>query len=335
MKALLVSRRGFLTALLGTTVAASAATCGRKSEGEADQRLAWLNEGSFLDGPQRNRFFYTLSNAALPPHSRFISDVRFAEWDVGRIQGLAGEIVAGKPDVIVSVGPNVTKAVSDATQRIPIVSIRSGDPARPGLLESLYRPGGNLTGVVDESEPFFYGQKLEFLKEAFPGIQRVVALIGTNPGVPLQQMPPLRDMQAAAARLGLVLEPVPVSSFDELYPPPGAAFQRVLRLRPDALIEVRSGVLEKAFAFVYDFTIAARLPAILDRVRSPLNYGPSATEAYAKGAEMVTSILKGTRPGDIPLWTAKMELVANLDLAQQMGLTIAPSVIAKADRVVQ
>ncbi len=278
------------------------------------------------------RFFNAVANADLPPASKFITDARFASFDAGRLPELAAEVVAAKPDVIVTHFQKATQAAFDATKRIPIVSIAGRDPARPGVLESLHRTGGNLTGVVDDGEPFMYGKRLELLKEAFPAIQRVAVLIGTEEGVALEQIQAWRDIQAAAARLGLGLEPVLVNTWKDR----AAAVDRIRALKPDGLMSVQTGgVVGWGSSGLFELPFSLRLPAVLDGVLSALAYTPLGAEQHDKAAEFVIRILNGARPGDIPLFTPKMTLTANVGIARQLGLTIAPSVVARADVVVQ
>jgi ABC-type uncharacterized transport system substrate-binding protein len=264
-----------------------------------------------------------------------VIDSRFTENKIDRLPALADELVRLKPDFIATGGINDARAAKNATKTIPIVGLGLGDPIANGLVESLARPGGNLTGftgIVDE----LAGKRLELLKETIPNLSRVALL--WNSQFP-DSARASKLYQATARELSLQLHSMAVTSPDNFEP----AFKEAVKAQSQALA-MTSG------AFVSDSTnqkriadIAAkyRLPAMSDRDSFVANgglmsYGADDSERFKRVAVFVDKILKGTKPADIPVeQPTKFEFVINLKTAKQIGLTIPPDVLARATKIIR
>lgn len=262
------------------------------------------------------------------------------EWryaDEGRLDllpGLAAEVVNLRVDVIVTgSGEPVVLALKQATSTIPIVFAISADPVGSGLVASLARPGGNATGLTSLS-PELGGKKLELLKEAVPGASRVAVLWNAAyPGKTLE----FKDTQVAARALGVTLQSVEVRRPNDL---PGA-FSAITRGRPDALVTLTEPLTLAHQRQIVDFAASKRLPMISgsgEFVESGglLSYGASLRDLFRRAAGYVDKILKGAKPGDLPVeQPTKLELFINLRTARALGLTIPPSLLLRADQVIE
>lgn len=260
-------------------------------------------------------------------------EVRWAEGRSERLPDLVAELVRLKVDVLVVGGTPAALAAKNATRTIPIVFLGVGDPVGSGLVASLARPGSNLTGL-SLLNPGVSGKRLELLKECLPGISRVAVL--TNPGNPIHAVY-WRETLTAAQTLGLQLQPMKVRApedFDE-------AFRAAISGRASALV-----------AFDDPLTVAhrARLVALAARYRLPsmygfrefpdvgglLSYGPNLLDQYVRTATYVDRIFKGARPADLPVeQPTKFELIINRRTAETLGLAIPPSVLVRADQVIE
>jgi putative tryptophan/tyrosine transport system substrate-binding protein len=260
---------------------------------------------------------------------------RFTENKIDRLPTLAAELVRLKPDVIVTGGQNDARAAKNATKTIPLVGTSMGDPVANGLIESLARPGGNLTGVtsiVDE----LAGKRLELLKEIVPNLS-VVALLWNTQYPDSARASKL--YQAPARELNLQLHSMGVSGPDGFEP----AFKEATKARSGALAMTAGAFLSAAAnqKRIADLAAKHRLPAISDRDTFVANgglmsYGADDSEQIKRVAVFVDKILRGAKPTDIPVeQPKKFELVINVNAAKQIGLTIPPNVLARADRVIR
>ena len=260
-------------------------------------------------------------------------DRRFAEGKLERLPNLAAELVSLKVDVIVTAAAPSAKAAKDATNVIPIVILDPGDPVGTGLIASLARPGGNVTGVTSIA-PDLAGKRLELLKEASPKISRVGVVF--NAAVPPAELA-MNEMEVTGRALGIVIQSAAVQGPTSLE----AAFAGILRNRTDALIVFPDPLTFSNQDAIVDFAIKNRLPALFgaqEFVESGglISYGPSYPGMFHRGAYYVDRILKGARPSDLPVeQPTKFELVINLKAAKQIGLTIPPNVLARADKVIR
>jgi putative ABC transport system substrate-binding protein len=262
-----------------------------------------------------------------------VIEYRYAEGKVERIPDLAAELVRLKVDVIVTSGGERTiLAAKKASATIPIVFAGAGDPVGTGLVSSLARPGGNITGLSTMT-PDLDGKRLELLKEAFPKVARVAFL--WQPG--WRGNLALTDMEAAAKALGVKLLSLEVRSLDDF----DSAFARAKRDGAQALVTFPTALLNTQQPQVLDFAAKNRLPAMYPtsefvEAGGLMSYAPSYTDLWRRAADFVDKILKGAKPADIPVeQPTKFEFIVNLRSAKQIGVTVAPNVLPRADRVIR
>lgn len=258
---------------------------------------------------------------------------RNARGESARLPALAAELVRLEVDVIVAPDPPSTLAARNATSAIPIVIRSSDDPVERGLVKSLARPSGNITGVYSlyaELGP----KRLELLREAFPQITRVAVLWNPAfPGNPKQW----KEVEHAARALGLTLVSAEASSSDGLE----GAFRTAMRQHAQALITLRNPVVVVQKTRVIELAAKSRLPAMYDErefveAGGLMAYGANLDDLYRRAATYVEKILKGTRPADLPIERAtKFELIINLKTTRALGLTIPPGFRMRADHVLE
>jgi len=263
-------------------------------------------------------------------------EYRYAEGKRDRLPGLAAELVRLKVDIIVAAGADtVVRAAKNATKTIPIVMSGGGiDPVEAGFVESLARPGGNITGVTNLG-PELGGKRLELLGEAVPKLSRVAVLYDpANPPSLLQVKEVLPD---AARALGLTIQPWEVRASD--------GFERVFvalgKARSDGLFVLGGPLIYANQKRTIGFALKSRLPSAYNREEDVeggglMSYGADLTDSYRRIAVYVDKILKGAKPADLPVQQpTKFELILNLKTAKQIGLTIPPRVLARADKVIR
>jgi putative ABC transport system substrate-binding protein len=256
---------------------------------------------------------------------------RYAEGRPERLSDLAADLVRSRPDLIVAAGGDVAPFAKRATGTIPIVMITSADPVQGGLVASLARPGGNVTGVTFVSSDLA-GKRLQFLKEAAPGVTRVAVL--WNPDHPDDEFP---ATQAAGRSLGVQVQSLEVRARDDL----AGAFAAASRERREAVIVVSSRLMTLNRVRILDLATRNRL--LLVSGWGPwaaegglLSYGPDLDAVIRRSATYVDRILRGANPSDLPVeQPTKFELVINLRSAKTLGLTIPPSLLARTDRVIE
>jgi putative ABC transport system substrate-binding protein len=259
-------------------------------------------------------------------------EYRYAEGKPERLPGLAAELVRLKVDVIVTAGIGILPA-KKATTTIPIVFGAAADPVGSGLVSSLARPGGNITGLSQMS-PDLDGKRLELLKEAFPKIARVAFLWAPNSA---RGNPALTDMEAPAKALGVILQSLEVRSLDDFE----NAFAQAKRDGAQALITATAGLINTQRRQVLDFAAKNRLPAMYpdsEFVESGglMSYAPNYADLFRRAADLVDKILKGAKPAELPIdQPKKFEFIINLKGAKQIGMTIPQKVLARADRVIK
>jgi ABC-type uncharacterized transport system substrate-binding protein len=259
-------------------------------------------------------------------------EYRYVEG-VAEFPNLIAELVRLKVDVIVVPNTAGAQAAKNATTTIPVIFTSVGDPVGTGVVASLARPGGNITGLSNLS-PELSGKQLELLKEAFPKISHVAALSETaNPG----NAASLGEMKVAAEVLRVTLQRLEVRGPDDFEP----AFSAIKRERASALIVLRNNLIRAHLAQIVGLAIKSRLPALYPDSFSTdagglMSYGPKPSEHFRRVAIYVDKILKGAKPADLPVeQPTKFELVINLKTAKQIGVTISPNVLARADRVIR
>ena len=262
-----------------------------------------------------------------------IFEYRYAEGKIALLPALLDELVRLKVDVIVAGGPSVTRAAKETTVTIPIVMTWDYDPVGNGFVASLARPGGNITGLATLA-PEISGKQLELLKEIIPKLSRVVVLGTSNtPG----NAEALRATELAAAALKVQLRYLEIRDRKDIE----TAFQAARKGRADAVLTLASRVLVSDRTQVAHLAVTSRLPVIYgesEHVEAGglMTYGVSISELYRRAATYVDKILKGAKPADLPVeQPKKFEFIINLKAAKQIGLTIPPNVLARADRVIR
>ena len=260
---------------------------------------------------------------------------RNAEGHRERLPDLAADLVRAKADAIVAQSNFGASAAAKATATIPIVFVTLGDPVEEGLVASLARPGGNLTGF-SLAAPELSGKRLEILRELLPTLKRVVVLM--NPANPRLRVG-LKEMEIVARSLAVRLRAVEVRDVTDLE----KAFGEIKNAPVDGLIVEGDPILLGQRVRIFDFVNQQRLPAIYGDSPATwtdagglMAYGVSLPQMYRRAAAYVDRILRGAKPGELPVERpAKFELVINLKAAKQIGLTIPPNVLARADKVIR
>ena len=322
-----MDRRTFLTlagGLLATPVAAEGQPAGRV------WRIAVLgNENN----PPWEGFRQGLRDLGYVEGRNVTMEWRWSEGKTDRLPGLAMELVALKPDVIVASGTQAVRAAKQATSAIPIVMTTSSYPDKIGLVESLSRPGGNVTGLSNLG-PELSGKKLELLKEIAPKASRVAVL--WNPTSPVEPLT-VKELLTAAAAVGVEIQSVEVRSPDDF----SAAFTTLSSSRVHALLALGNPINFRGRHLIADFALRNRLPSVYDErlfvdAGGLMSYAPSFTDSFRRAATYVDKILKGAKPADLPVeQPTKFELVINVKTAKILGLSIPPSLLLRADRLVE
>jgi putative ABC transport system substrate-binding protein len=258
---------------------------------------------------------------------------RYAEGKLDRLPDLVGELVRLNVDVIVAGGSTAIRAAKNATKLIPIVMAHGSDPVALGYVASLARPGGNITGLTHLA-PELGGKRLELLKDIIARLSRVAVL--TDPGTG-GHGPQMKELEVAAPALGLQLQPVEVRAPTELE----SAFSAITGGRAGAFIVLQQPTLDRLRQRIVDLAAKNRLPGMYpndEYVESGglMSYAADIVAMFRRSATYVDKILKGTKPADLPVeQPTKFEFVINLKAAKQIGLTIPPNVLARADRVIK
>ena len=258
---------------------------------------------------------------------------RWAEAQQERLPGLAGELVKAGVDVIVTVGGPSTAAARQASTTIPIVMAQVGDADSLGLIESLARPGGNVTGVTDQSVDLS-AKRLELLKEAIPKATRIAVLWNADDrGMTLRY----QNVEKAAQTLRVAVQPLGVREPNDF----DTAFAAMLQHRPDALLMVTDALTSLNRKRVIEFAAAHRIPAMYEfnflvQDGGLMSYGASQEENYGRAASYVDRVLKGAAPSTLPVeQPSRYYLAINLKTARSLGLTIPPSLLVRADQVIE
>jgi ABC-type uncharacterized transport system substrate-binding protein len=260
-------------------------------------------------------------------------EYRYAEGNLDRLPALADELVRLKVDVLIAPNTPAALALKNATRTIAIVFLDVTDPIGTGLVDSLARPGGNITGFTTIGS-VLAGKRLELLKETIPKLSRVAVL--WNPQE-LSAAQSWKEMQLPARELGLQLHSMEVSSPDKYE----SAFKEATKARSGALVWISTPLGSDNQRLTVDLADKYRLPAIYTRRAvvengGLMSYGPDRNEGFRRSAVFVDKILKGARPADIPVeQPTKFELVINLKTAKNLGLTIPPVVMMRAEKVIK
>jgi putative tryptophan/tyrosine transport system substrate-binding protein len=329
-----MDRRRFLCSLTLGTIAAPLAA-------EAQQagkvpRIGFLSLTSPSDRPfLLDAFRQRLRELGWVEGQNIVIDYRYAEDRFDRLPDLAAELVRLRVDLIIaSAGTQVATAAKNATETIPIVMIAVRDPVGIGLIASLARPGGNVTGVAGSAGLEWVAKQLELLKETAPKIRRVAIL--SNPANAYHQLA-IREVNVAARSLGVQLQLVEARGPKEF----DAAFAAMAKERVGALLVLSDSIFSSHRTRLADLAARSRLPAaygIRESVEAGglMSYGPSFLDFYRRAATYVDKILNGAKPGELPVeQPTKFELVINMKTAKALGLTIPQSLLVRADEIIQ
>ena len=320
-----MKRREFIALLGGTAVWPHAA--------RAQQSAKIPRIGIIDDSPIWNAFRHGLFDLGYLEGQNIAFDYRYAGGLPDRLAWVVVELVHRPVDLIATFGTPPTLAAKQATTTIPIVMMGVGNPVGSGLVSSLARPGGNITGNTILG-PEVAGKRLQLLQEVIPSLSRVAFLWNPdNASHPAQ----LAELRVAVEALGIKLLPVPVRSSDEL----DNAFSAMMRERPDAFLMTNDPFHQLNIGRIIDFLANNRLPGMFVTrevavAGGLLSYGASLPDLFRRGAVYVHKILQGTKPADLPIeQPVKFELVVNLKTAKAMGLGIPESFLLRADEAIE
>jgi putative tryptophan/tyrosine transport system substrate-binding protein len=294
-------------------------------------RIGYLR---FIEFPAYDSAFRNgLSDLGYVERENIQVEYRFAGGSLARLAEFAAELVSLKVDVIVAGSTQSIDAAKRATKTIPIVFPVTFDPVESGFVASLARPGGNLTGLSTVN-PDAAAKRVELLKEVLPQISRLAVL--RNPINSGSQFP-LKETEAGAKQLGIRLQTLEARSPEELE----GVFRLATSERAGALIVIVDALFNAEQQRISELALRHRLPAMFDSAQyveagGLISYGANLSDLFRRAATYVDKILKGAKPGDLPVeQPTKFDLVINLKTAKQIGLTIPPQVLARADKVIK
>jgi putative tryptophan/tyrosine transport system substrate-binding protein len=322
-------RRDFIKAIVGSAAWPLAA---RAQQGGKKYIIGRFNAGSATE-PLNDVFTEILRELGWVEGENVVFERRYAENRLERLPELAADLVRLKVDVIVATGTLAPLAAKRATSTIPIVMTGAGDPLGTGLVDSLARPGGNVTGM-SLMVPELGGKRLELLKELLPRLARVAVL--WNAANPYSALV-FKQVQAAGTVLGIEVQSLEVRQPDDF----DGAFETVRRQHPDALMTVEDPLTINHRKRIADFAIGQLLPTLQGfrefvAAGALMSYGANVIDLARRAAGYVDKILKGANPADLPVeQPTKFDLVINLTTAKTLGLTVPPSLLARADEVIE
>jgi ABC-type uncharacterized transport system substrate-binding protein len=319
---------------LAVVLAVSLALAPLAAEGQQTVKIPRIGYLSPTDTPAfENAFRQRLRELGYVEGRNIAIEYRLAEGKYERLPELAAELVRLRVEVILAVSNAAVHAAKSATRTIPIVFTLVTDPVASGYVASLAQPGGNITGLTTISAEII-GRQLQLLKELVPQVSRVAVLQNLgNPGHPFM----VREAAGAARALGVQLRILEARSPNDL----DTAFRAITGERADALLVLADALFRTHGARIANFAAKSRLPSVSgDREQAEagglISYGPSRLDIFRRAATHVDKILKGARPGDLPVeQPTKFELVINLKTAKALGLTIPPAVLGRADQVIE
>jgi putative tryptophan/tyrosine transport system substrate-binding protein len=261
-------------------------------------------------------------------------EVRWGEGKLDRLPALAAELVQLKVDVIVAASSPAVLAASQATRTIPIVMPTSSDPVGDGLVASLARPGGNITGL-SQMAPELGEKRIQLLKEMFPKVSHAMAVLWNPDYVGMRAR--FEQARVAAPAVGLTVRSVEVRDAREL----DVAFEAIIREHPEALLLLVDPLTLSQRARIVEFAAEQRLPAIYETrdfvdVGGLISYGPNVPDLFRRAATYVDKILRGAKPADLPIeQPTKFELVINMRAAKALGIKFPESILLRADNVIE
>ncbi|HKS87955.1 MAG TPA: ABC transporter substrate-binding protein [Stellaceae bacterium] len=326
-------RRELLAGLAAIAVAGHIA----RARGAGLRRIGFLTPVGFAPGSTAGRLVdavvHALVGQGLVEGTDFAIVKRGAAAHYERLAALMAELLAEHVDVVVATSYPAALAAKQATQSVPIVTVNTGDPVKTGLVASLGRPGGNITGISDVAAELA-PKRLEFLKELVPSLRRVAMLWNASDlGMSLRY----EATAAVATQLGITVQSLGVREPDDFKD----AFAVMEQSRPDGILMVSDTLMILNRKRVFDFAGAHRIAAIYEDGRYAhdgglMSYGPDASETATRAASLVARVLNGTQPGELPVeQPTKFELVINVKTAKALGLAVPPSLLARADEVIE
>ena len=262
-----------------------------------------------------------------------VIEYRWAEGNYARLPALVGELLAAKVDVIVTAGTPAALAVKGVTSSTPCVMVAVGDPVGTKLIASLARPGGNLTGLSSVA-PDLEGKRLELLRDILPNLSHVAVFLNSSN---LFHETGVRQAREAAQSLRIKLQFLDVRKAEEL----DGAFAAITKERPEAVLIFADRVFLHNRTRIIDFIAKSRLPSVnayreLVEAGGLMSFGPSYGDMHRRAAQYVHKILKGAKPADLPVeQPVKFELLVNVKAAKALGITVPPTLIARADEVIE
>ena len=293
------------------------------------------------DQPHLEAFKQGLRERGYIEGKNIVLDYRYAEGEVDRLTSLATELVQLKVDVIVTTSGNSARAATQATKTIPIVLTTGADPVKSGLAESLAKPGRNITGlsIIEED---LSGKRVEILKETFPKMTRLAYLwnplaVSYSAADRKSGNPSYDEAEKTTKIVGVQLLSYKVRTLADIQ----KAFADMPKVRPHALFVLQSPLMTLNSKRIVELALEHRLPGMYPSNQFAqegglIAYGPVIADLYRRAATYVDKILKGANPAELPIeQPTKFELVINLKTAKQIGLTIPPNVLARADRVIR
>jgi putative ABC transport system substrate-binding protein len=299
-------------------------------------RIGYLEAGARSDPILQNlrrQLLLGLRDLGHIEDRHFRMEDRNAEGQLDRLPGLAAELVNLSVDVIVAGGEAPVRAAKQATSAIPIVMSLAADPVGSGLVTSLAKPGGNITGMSALASDMA-GKRVELLKELIPAASRVAVLWNPNNQSKVIEW---KDTQTAAQSVGLALYPVEIRSLGDFT----EATASIMRGRPDALLTFTESLTLALRAQIGQFALANRLPMVSElrefvSVGGLASYGTSRPDLWRRSAAVVDKIMRGAKPEDLPIeQPTRFELVINLKSAQAMGFVVHPTMLTRADEVIE
>jgi putative ABC transport system substrate-binding protein len=325
-------KKNTLLSILVVAVQLSVGVMANAQQATKVPRIGYLETGS-RSSAVVDAFRQELRDLGYIEGQNITIEYRSTEGMAERLPNRAAELVQLKVDIIVVGGSPATQAAKNATKTIPIVMTNVNDPVGIGLVASLAHPGGNVTGLSNVGSDLG-AKQLELLKEAFPKVSRVAVLWDSaNPGNALW----LGEMKVAAVALRITLQPLEVHRPNDFE----GALRAIKKEHANALSALRNAVTSNYRPRIVDFAAKSRLPAMYPdsefvEVGGLMSYGPNFADLFRRAAMYVDKILKGAKPADLPVeQPTKFELVINLKAAKQIGLTIPPNVLARADKVIK
>jgi putative ABC transport system substrate-binding protein len=321
------------TRLIGVTLCAMLLVFCLPAHAQKIPRVGVLRAGAPLPAGEPDEFLQALRSLGYVETKNIIVDIRYAEGNRERLRELTTELVQSQADAIYTGSPPAIFALKQATKTIPIIIVSSTDPVRSGIVASLAKPGGNITGMSLISADL-WPKRLELIKEILPKVSRVAIFWNkSNTGMAIEA----KATQEAAVPMGITLQDRGVKDPREM----DTVFDAMSKERPDAFLALMDITLGAHRKRILDFLAKDRVPAIFEskdwvQAGGLISYGADGADVTRRSVIQLDKILKGAKPSEIPLeQPTKFEMVVNLKTAKQIGLTIPPNVLARADRVIR